>query len=87
MFKIIYLFIFREKGRGERERNINVWLPLMCPLLGTWPTAHTCALTGNQTGSPLVPRPTLSPLSRTSQGSETQGFILLFGMKMRASIR
>ena len=21
----------------ERERNINVWLPVMCPLLGTWP--------------------------------------------------
>ena len=31
------LFIFRERGReGERERNINVWLPLMHPLLGTW---------------------------------------------------
>ena len=41
-FKIYYLFIFREKGReGERERNINVWLPFMCPLLGTWPeTRH-----------------------------------------------
>ena len=34
-FKIFYLLIFREKGReGERERNINVWLPLTCPSTG-----------------------------------------------------
>ena len=45
-FKI--LFIFRERGReGERERNINVWLPLECPLLSTWPATQACALTGN----------------------------------------
>ena len=51
--KRFYLFIFRERGReGERrERNISVWLPLVCPLLGTWPTTQACALTGNQTGS------------------------------------
>ena len=62
--KIFYLLIFREKGReGERERNINVWLPLTCPLLGTWPATQECALTGNQTGDPLVHRPTLNPLS------------------------
>ena len=30
---IIFLFIFRERGReGERERNISVWLPVMYPL-------------------------------------------------------
>ena len=35
-FNIFYLFI--ERGReDERERNINVWLPLTRPLLGTWP--------------------------------------------------
>ena len=28
----------------ERERNINVWLSLMWPLLGTWPTTQACAL-------------------------------------------
>ena len=28
----IYLFLHRGEGRKkERERNINVWLPLMCP--------------------------------------------------------
>ena len=33
-FKFIY-FIFREKGREKkRERNISVWLPLMCPPTG-----------------------------------------------------
>ena len=63
----IYLF-FRERGReGERERNINVWLALVRPQLGTWPTPQACALTGNQTGNPLVHRPTLNPLSYTSQ--------------------
>ena len=46
--KIFYLFIFRERGReGERERNINVWLPLMHPLLGTWTETQACVLTGN----------------------------------------
>ena len=33
---IFYLFIFRDRGReGERERNINVWLTLVRPLVGT----------------------------------------------------
>ena len=67
--KRFYLFIFRERGReGERrERNISVWLPLVCPLLGTWPTTQACAPTGDRTGDPLVHRPVLNPLSHTSQ--------------------
>ena len=44
-----YLFIFRERGR-EGEGNINVWLPLVHPLLGTWPATQACALPGNRTG-------------------------------------
>ena len=28
------------------ERNINVWLPLAQPLLGTWPATQACALLG-----------------------------------------
>ena len=62
---------FLERGEGkekERERNITVWLPLMHPLLGTWPATQACALTGNPTGDPLVHRPALNPLSHTSQG-------------------
>ena len=58
--------LFLERGR---ERNIAVWLPLMCSLLGTWPKTQACALSGNQTGDPLVHRPVLNPLSHTSQGS------------------
>ena len=43
----IYLFIFRDwEGRGW-DRNINVWLPVMRPLL---------ALTGNWTSDSLVHR-------------------------------
>ena len=69
-FKIFYLFIFREgEGREqERERNISVWVPLACPLLGTWAATQPCDLTGNGTRGPLVHRPVLNPLSYTSQG-------------------
>ena len=56
MFKyFIYLFLDRREGKEkERERNINVWLPLEHPLLGICPPTHACALTGNQIGDPLV---------------------------------
>ena len=41
----IYLFLDPGAARDkERERNINVWLPLMCSLLGTRPGAQACAL-------------------------------------------
>ena len=44
----IYLFLERgERKETERERNISMWLLLMCPLLGTWPTTQASALTGN----------------------------------------
>ena len=66
-----FVYLFLERGEGkekEGERNIYVWLPLMCPLLGTWPATQACALTGNRTSSPLVCRLALNPLSYTSQG-------------------
>ena len=71
MFNIlIYLFLERGEGKKkERERKINVWLPLVHLLLGTWPTAQACVLTGNQSSDPLVLRSALSPLSHTSQGN------------------
>ena len=47
---LINLFLERGAGREKkREKNINVWLPLMYPLLGTCPATQACALTGNQT--------------------------------------
>ena len=63
----IYLFIYFQRGE-ERRRNINVWLPLLHPLLRTWPATQACVLSGNQTGNPLVCRPALNPLSHTNQG-------------------
>ena len=70
MFTLIFI-VLRERGREggrERERNISVWLPLTCPLLGAWPTTQSCALIGSQTSNSLVHRPVLNPLSHTSQG-------------------
>ena len=70
-FKRFYLFIFLERGDGkekERERNISMWLPPKHPPSGTWPATQACAPTGNRTGNALVHRPTLNPLSYTSQG-------------------
>ena len=58
---VIYLFLEGgEEKEKEQERNINVWLPLEWPLLGTWPTTQACALTGNPTGNLLVRRSSLS---------------------------
>ena len=35
---LFHLFLERGEGREkERERNINMWLPLACPLLGLQP--------------------------------------------------
>ena len=65
-----FIYLFLDKGEGrekKRERNIKVWLPLMCPLLGTWPITQACTLTVNWTGDPLVHRQALNPLSHTSQ--------------------
>ena len=65
----IYLCLVRgERREKEKERNISVWLPLVCLLLGTWPATQARALTGNQTSDPLVHRSAVNPLSHTSQG-------------------
>ena len=48
IFILFYLFIFRERGKeGEREGDINVWLPFAWPPLGTQASIQACALTGN----------------------------------------
>ena len=50
ILKKILFILFLEGGEEreiERARNINVWLPLVHPLLGTWPESQSCALTGN----------------------------------------
>ena len=72
-FKKDFIYLFLERGEGrekESEGNINVWLPLTCPPLGTWPATQACALTGNRTINPLLCRLVLNPLSHTSLGLE-----------------
>ena len=36
-FKILFIYFRQSRREKEKERNINVWFPLECPLLGTWP--------------------------------------------------
>ena len=51
IFKKDFVHLFFKRGEGrekERERNINVCLPLTWLPLGTWPTIQACALTGNE---------------------------------------
>ena len=49
----------------------------MYPLLGVWPTTQAYAPTGNQTSNLFICRPSLNPLSHTSQGTHSVLFILL----------
>ena len=45
-----FIYLLLDRGEGmekERERNINVWLPLMHPPPETQPKTQACALTGN----------------------------------------
>ena len=60
-FKVLFIYFQREvKGRRKKGRGTSMCdLLLVCPLLGTWPTTQACALSGNQTGGPLVCRPEL----------------------------
>ena len=53
VFVFYFIYLFLERGE-ERETNINVCLPLMRPLLGTWPATQACALTGNRKGDPFA---------------------------------
>ena len=75
------LFLFLEKGE-DRERNISVWLLLMRPLLGTWPTTQVYALTGNWMDDHLVCRPALNPLSHTSQGCDWDLKVSVKGLRI-----
>ena len=65
-----FICLFLERGEERekvRERNIYVWLPLVQPLLGTWPAIQACALTGNRIGASGSQART-QPLSHTSWG-------------------
>ena len=64
-----FMYLFLEKGKGrEKDRSMNVWLPVARPSLGTWPAIQTYVLTGSRIGDPLVLRLALSPLSHARQG-------------------
>ena len=44
-------FLLLERGEGrekEGERNMKVWLPLTCPLTGTWPAPQAYTPLGIQ---------------------------------------
>ena len=78
-----FIYFYRGEWREkERERNIDVWLPLTCPLLVTWSATQACALTGNRTSNSLVRRPALNPLNHTRQG-----YLFIFREKGREGER
>ena len=52
------------------------------PPMGTRPTTQACALTGEQTGNPLVHKLALSPLSHTNQGFLSNLDTLLCGFNL-----
>ena len=58
-----------------------MWLPLMRPLLGTWPITQVFVLTGNRTCDPLLCSPVLNPLSYASQGC----LLSIFTLKHKCS--
>ena len=56
LFKKDFIYVFLEKREGrdkKRERNINVWLPLLHPQPGTWPRSQACALDGELNQRPF----------------------------------
>ena len=73
-FLRFYLFLGRGRGR-KRERNTHVWLPITCPLLGTWPTTQACALQWESNSRPFDSQADTQPLSHTSQGNFAPFFI------------
>ena len=66
-----YIYLFLERGEGrekERERNINAWLPLVRPLLGTWLATQAYALDWESNQLPFDLQAGTQTLSHTSQG-------------------
>ena len=49
-----------REGEGEGKKH-------QCVVASRAPGTQACALTGDRTGNPVVHRPTLNPLSHTSQ--------------------
>ena len=69
--RVLHLFIFKERRKGEREGEKHRLIASRMPPTGegSWPATQACALVGNWTSDPLVCRLVLNPLSHnTSQG-------------------
>ena len=58
----------RREGQREGEKHQCVVASCTPHTLRTWPVTQACALTGNQTGDPLVHRTVLNSLNHTNQG-------------------
>ena len=73
---IIYLFIFRKRGKeeareGEKHQRVRETLIsglLITPQLWTKPTTQPCVVTGNRTSNPLL-YSSDAQQSHTSQGN------------------
>ena len=67
----VYLFLGRREGREkERESNINMWLPLTCPLLGPGPQPRHVPWLGIEPATLWFTGWCSIHLSHTSQGKK-----------------
>ena len=73
IFKKDFIYLFQTEGKGRkkrgRETSVCGCLSHAPPTGGLVTATQACALTGNWTSNHLVCRPTLNPLSHTSQGN------------------
>ena len=79
LFKIFYLFVFRESVK--RGRETSTWETSKhclsyAPWLGTEPTTQACAVTRNQTCNLSLCRMTPNQLSHTGQGGRGYFYFL-----------
>ena len=72
-----------ERREKESEKSFNVWLPLMRPLLGTWPTTQARALDWELNQQPSGSQAALNLLSQPHQPG-WKWFNFLTYLKMKA---
>ena len=86
-FKDFICLFFREvKGERERGRNINMWLPLVHPLLGAWPAKQAYALDWESNWLHFDSQTTTQSLSHTSLGNHVVFIVNIVSRDQQCSL-